>query len=115
MTRSRKCFFAKDCAMLRPIQKGQTAMPLSNTEIREFKSRAHSLKPVVIVGGKGVTDAVVAEIDQALEHHELMKIKIANGDRNERKAIAAQLCERLKAEFIQMVGQIATVYRKSQN
>lgn len=85
---------------------------LSNQSIRALKSQAHALKPVVRVGQHGVTDAVLAELEIALDHHELLKIKLSIGDRDQRDSMIAELASRTKATVIQRIGNIAVFYRK---
>jgi len=87
-------------------------MALNKKQIQEFKARAHALKPVVLLGNNGLTPAVLNEIEQALEYHELIKVKIPSEDRDERREVIAQICESTKAELIQTLGQVATLYRK---
>ena len=55
-------------------------MSLNKKQIQHLKGAAHSLKPVVLLGNNGLTEAVVAEIDYALNHHELIKVKIPMSD-----------------------------------
>ncbi len=80
-----------------------------------FKTRAHALKPVVWLGHHRLTPAVLAEINIALEAHELIKIKIPGVERAERNLIVTQIVTATAAELVQVVGQIATVYRKRQH
>jgi RNA-binding protein len=77
---------------------------------KKLKSDAHSLKPVVMIGQSGLTDAVLAEIELALDHHELIKIKI-RAERDERKLISEKICTATHAEAIQSIGQIIVIYR----
>jgi RNA-binding protein len=86
---------------------------LTNSQRRHLKSLAHPLKPIIQIGGKGLTDAVVAELDIALEHHELVKVKIAAEDREARDAIVEALAGRSDAALVQRVGNIATLYRRA--
>ncbi len=81
-------------------------------EKKKLKSLAHPLKAVVYVGQAGVTDAVINEINIALDAHELIKIKI-RADRDERKIYAEYICRETQAELIQSIGQIIIVYRKN--
>jgi RNA-binding protein len=67
------------------------------------------------VGGKGVSDAVVAEVDGALEHHELIKVKVAAGDREARDALIDELAERAGAALVQRIGHTAVLYRPSKD
>jgi RNA-binding protein len=78
---------------------------------RYLRGLAHPLKPVILVGGKGVSDALVAELDLTLERHELLKIKVAAEDRDTRDAWIADLVQRSGAALIQRVGHTATLYR----
>ncbi len=74
---------------------------------------AHHLKPVVMLGQKGLTPSVIAETDQALTTHELIKIKIVGEDKKERQALAEQICSELQAEVLKLIGNIAIIYRKN--
>lgn len=77
---------------------------------KKFKSDAHNLKPVVMIGQSGLTDSVLAEIEVALDYHELIKVKI-RAERDERKVIANEICSATKAELVQSIGQIIVIYR----
>ncbi len=83
-----------------------------SAKIKSLKTQAHALKPVVWLGQQGLTDAVMAEVEVALSAHELIKIKIPGQDREARKAAVADIAARSKAELIQIVGHVATLYRK---
>lgn len=79
---------------------------------RALRARAHHLSPVVTVGAAGLTEGVLAELEIALESHELVKLRIAADDREQRRALIAALCERSKAELIQRIGHTAVLYRE---
>lgn len=81
-------------------------------ERQALKAKAHKLEPVVSIGGKGLTDAVLAEIDFALKSHELLKVRAGAMDRHERAAAFDAICARTGAEPIQHVGKVFVVYRK---
>lgn len=81
---------------------------------KQLKSDAHSLNPVVMIGQAGLTDAVLAEIEVALDHHELIKIKI-RAERDDRKLIGQKICEYTGAELIQSIGACAVIYRLNPN
>jgi RNA-binding protein len=87
-------------------------MALSPSQRRELKAKAHALNPVIIIGGKGLTDSVVLETDRALEAHELIKVRVNADDKPARKVMAEELCSRCQAELIQTIGHIAVIYRK---
>lgn len=80
---------------------------------RELRGRGHALKPVVSIGSAGLTPAVLRELELSLEHHELMKVKIAGTDRETRQAIIAQLCAACGAELVQAIGHVALIYREA--
>lgn len=87
---------------------------MNATDKKKFRAEAHTLKPVVIVGQSGLTGAVLAEIDLALNSHELIKVKI-RAERDERKQITEKICTDSGAELIQTIGQIAVIYRLNPN
>ena len=88
-----------------------TPPPITNQQRRWLKGEAHPLKPVVMVGQAGLTEAVLAELDLALDHHELLKVKVSAGDRELRDALIAPLVERTGATLVTRIGNIAVLYR----
>ena len=88
-------------------------MPISLTprERAHLKARAHALEPRVQIGHGGLTDAVVAEIDRALTAHELIKVKILDGDRELREAIGDAICAATDAAPVQRVGKVVVLWR----
>jgi RNA-binding protein len=79
---------------------------------KKLKTQAHNLKPVVMVGQAGLTEAVFSEINLALDSHELIKVKIRSSDRLLRQQICTEMCTKTNAELIQKIGQIVVIYRK---
>lgn len=79
---------------------------------KKLKAAAHALKPVVMIGQSGLTVAVLAEIELALNCHELIKVKIRQ-ERDERTLISAQIAAETEAELVQTIGQIAVFYRQN--
>jgi RNA-binding protein len=86
-------------------------MQLTERQKKFLRREAHNLKPVVSLGDKGITPALVKELNGALEHHELIKIKVRAGDREARDAAIAELAESTRAVLISRVGNIAALYR----
>ena len=80
-------------------------------QLKQMKTKAHDLKPVIMIGQAGLTEAVNKEIELALDTHELIKIKV-RAEREERKQIQQQICTETNAELIQSIGQTAVIYRK---
>lgn len=85
---------------------------LSNAQKRYLRGLAHDLKPVLLVGAKGVTEALLAELAVVLEHHELVKVKFAAEDRETRDAWIADLVERSGVQLIVRIGHTAVLYRR---
>ncbi|MGQ9426496.1 ribosome assembly RNA-binding protein YhbY [Gilvimarinus sp. F26214L] len=84
---------------------------LSNDEKKRFRAIGHKLKPIVQVGGKGLTESLLAEVDRALADHELIKIKIAVMDRELRGPILQEVCEKTAAEAVQSIGKTVLLHR----
>lgn len=87
-------------------------MELSARQKRYLRSLCHHLRPVVIVGGAGATSGVLGEVETALAHHELIKIRIAAGDRDTRRRLVNDICLATGAELVQTIGHVATFYRR---
>lgn len=81
---------------------------------KSLKAQAHHLKPVVLLGAKGLTEAVIAETDVALQAHELIKVKINGAEKEDRIVMANELCQQLQAELIQIIGNTVIMYRKNE-
>ncbi len=86
-------------------------MPLTPTQRRELKAHAHALSAVVIVGGNGLTPAVLKEVDVALKAHGLIKIQVAGEDRETRALMMDQICAELQAGPVQSIGRMLVVFR----
>ncbi len=85
---------------------------MNSAEIRKFRAQAHNLNPVVTVGQSKLTEAVLAELEIALDVHELIKVKI-RAEKEERTHISQQICKETGAQLIQSIGQITVIYRKN--
>lgn len=88
---------------------------LSKPQIKFLRGLAHDLKPVVMVGANGVSESVLEEINNALDHHELIKIKVRAEEREEKVEMIEQICKQAKAEKIQVIGHSLSIYRQSPN
>ncbi|RIZ65183.1 MAG: ribosome assembly RNA-binding protein YhbY [Methylococcales bacterium] len=83
---------------------------MNPTDKKKLRADAHTLKPVVTIGQSGLTAPVLAEIELALDHHELIKVKI-RAERDSRKLISEQIHNETGAEIIQSIGQVVVIYR----
>ena len=86
-------------------------MTITEKQKRWLKKQVHHLNPVVLVGQHGITESVLAEIEIALNHHELLKIRINAGDREERDAAIGVIQERTQADLVTRIGNVAAFYR----
>jgi len=87
-------------------------MSLSASQKKYLRGLTHALHPVVTVADKGLTDNVMAEIEQALDHHELVKIKIRS-DRDSRVLQIEEIVRRCSAEKVHAIGQVACFFRRN--
>ena len=91
------------------------ALALSNTQTRYLRGLAHPIKPLLQVGAKGVTPSLLAELDQLLELHELVKAKVAAEDRESRAAMIQALVEGTGSALVQVIGHTAVLYKPSKD
>ena len=82
-------------------------MELNETQKKRLRTRAHDLKPVVMVGQHGLKPTVLEEISGALDYHQLIKIKLSVGDRDLRDEILSQIVQYSQAQTIQRIGNVA--------
>jgi len=99
--------------MVRYRNSGAPALPLNPIQKKYLLRLAHRLHPIVIVGKKGVSAGLLEEIETALEYHELIKIKLAVGDRTERSKLVQEIAQKTDSAMIQFIGRTASLYRRS--
>lgn len=88
-------------------------MSLSPAQRREYRAIAHHLKPVVTLGDKGLNEGVREELDRALNDHELIKVKVAGGEKEARTEQVEALCKATGAELVQLIGRVAILLRRA--
>lgn len=86
-------------------------MQLTEKQRRHLKGLAHPLKPIVLLGNAGLTDAVVAETTRALEDHELIKVRLPGVERTGRDATLQSLAERTGSAFVTRIGHVAVLFK----
>ena len=86
-------------------------MALTGKQKHHLRGLAHSLKPVVMIGANGITEAVIAELDQALNTHELVKVKLPATEKDEKQAAITELCTATGAEDVQSIGRVVVLFR----
>lgn len=88
-----------------------TAIQLTPAERKQKRADAHHLDPVVLIGGDGLTPAVVKEADAALNAHGLIKVRVFSDDRAAREEMFATLADRLNAAPVQQIGKLLVFWR----
>ncbi|MCK3657338.1 RNA-binding protein [Pasteurellaceae bacterium Pebbles2] len=89
-------------------------MTLSTKQKQYLKGLAHHLSPVVMLGGNGLTEGVLAEIDNALNHHELIKVKVAGADRETKQLIIDAIVRETQSCAVQTIGHVLVLFRPSE-
>jgi len=84
---------------------------LSENHKKILRGLAHRLRPVVMIGNGGLTDNVLSEIENSLERHELIKVRIRAGDRKGRETMIDRICDQTSAQRVQRVGNVMIFYR----
>jgi RNA-binding protein len=84
---------------------------LTSTEKKKLKSAAHHLKPVVQIGKKGLTVSLITAVDNALESHELIKIKFLEY-KDDKDKLSIQISDNTSSEIICIIGNIVILYRE---
>ena len=90
-------------------------MAVNDKQRRYLKGLAHPLKPVVMVGNAGLSEAVLAEIENALAYHELIKVRVSGQEKTERKQMLDEIAEKTGADLVMMIGHIGGFYRPAEN
>ncbi len=89
-------------------------MELTDAQRKRLKGLAHALHPIILIGQQGLKDTILIELNNALEYHQLVKIKINAGDRELRNAILEQILEHAnEAVLIQQIGNTAVLYQRN--
>lgn len=88
-------------------------MELTEAQKKRLRTRGHDLKPVVMVGQHGLKDTILEEITSALDHHQLIKVKLSVGDRDLRDEIIGQIVAYSQSNLIQRIGNVAVLYRRN--
>ena len=99
--------FVGECSII----KSMTALILTPAQRKSLKADAHDLSPVVMVGGDGLTPAVIKEAKLAINHHGLIKIRVFGDDREARTAIYEELCDKLDAAPVQHIGKLLVLWK----
>lgn len=88
---------------------------LTVSQRTELKARAHALKPIVIIGSAGLTEAVLSEIERSLKSHDLLKLRALSDDRTVRNAMLQEICGAVNASAVQHIGKTLVIWRPIEN
>lgn len=88
-------------------------MKLSEKQRKHLRGLGHSLKPIILIGQGGLTDAVIAEAARAIHDHELVKVRVSGMDRDVRDETIATLASRTNSELVGQIGHTALLYRRN--
>lgn len=88
-------------------------MALTGKQVRQLRSLAHHLNPIIHIGKSDITDALVKETEAALENRELIKCAVQDGSDLETREAADMLAERTNANVVQVIGHRFSLYRES--
>ena len=88
-------------------------MSIDKLKNKSLREAAHHLNPIIWVGKNGITKNVIKEIIQALEHHELIKIKLLQADKEQRKIDIEKICKFTGTQLINNVGNILIIYKEN--
>ena len=86
---------------------------LTTSQKKYLRGIAHNINPMIIIGANGVTESLMKELESTLEHHEILKIRMASADRDDRKQIVDYILEQTGALLVQSIGKICVIYRQS--
>ncbi len=89
----------------------ENALTLTPAEKKDLKAQAHGLDPVVLIGDKGLTNAVLKEIDMNLGAHGLIKVRVMGDDRETRIQYAQEICDQVGAALVQHIGKLLVLFR----
>jgi RNA-binding protein len=90
-----------------------TPAKLNEKQRKHLRGLGHSLKPIVLLGQAGLTEAVVSEAVRALDDHELVKVRVSGMDRDVRDETIATLASRTDSELVGRIGHTALLYRQN--
>lgn len=87
---------------------------LNTKQVQYLKGKAHKIKPVVSIGNNGLTEGVLSEIEIALAHHELIKVKIAGADKETKNLIAETISQKTESYFVQHIGNMIVLFKQDE-
>lgn len=90
-------------------------MTITEKQRLYLRKLAHHRKVIVIIGQHGLSDNVISEVDLALQHHELVKVRINTSERELRRELIGQIAGRTRSDVVQQIGHLGVFYRRAKN
>ena len=84
---------------------------LDKALVKKLIGRSHPLKPAVVVGQAGVSEAVIEQVKRVLQTHDLIKVRIEMDSRDEVQAAAEQIAQKSEAALVKRIGKVAVLYK----
>jgi RNA-binding protein len=88
-------------------------MAITEKQRLYLRKLAHHRKVIVIIGQHGLSDNVISEVELALQHHELVKVRINTSERELRRELIGQIAERTQSDMVQQIGHLGVFYRRA--
>lgn len=88
-------------------------MTLSESQKKFLRGLGHPLKPFILIGGGGLSDSLMQELESTISHHELIKVRVRDRDRKCRDETIEQMCTMISATLVARIGNIALIYRRN--
>jgi RNA-binding protein len=88
-------------------------MAITSEQKKAMRSIGHNLNPIVTIAGNGLSEGVLEELNRALDDHELIKVKLAIGERDIRAQVITSMVEATNAELVQTIGKVALIMRRN--
>lgn len=90
-------------------------MELNGKQVRYLRGLGHHLKPIIMIGKDEITETLIAATDEALEAHELIKVKLQEGCLGDRKDVAAELAAKTRSQVAQVLGKNFLLFRRTKD
>jgi len=88
-------------------------MQLTGKQKNYLRGLAHNINPIVSIGSNGLSNSVLDELEIALDHHELLKVKLPADDKATKASLMANICSETNSVPVQLIGRVAVVFRQS--
>ena len=88
-------------------------MTLKESQKKFLRGLGHQIKPTITISDAGLSEPVLREFESTISHHELIKVRVRAGDRENRDAVIGDLCKQGKSQLVTRIGNVALIYRRN--